>query len=262
MTMLLLKRNLVALDRDVIFLAEAGEEGDTEFGIAFMVEQHSDAIDAEYCIAEGGSVDACRGDLRYVGVQTAEKFSKGSTLSRTASRAMARVPLESNPIRELARAITPHAVAAARGSGRGYALIFRPVRPRSSRARPRALSRRAEHRSCRRRCGRCLASRERPEPSLDAAVRRSAERSCKAATATTWSPPEARATLDVRMRPSRPRRVSCRNRRLIDNPSSTSSSTASASVRRASRRGSTARRSSPMERARSPRITMRRPCRR
>ena len=30
MTMLLLKRNLVPLDRDVIFLAEAGEEGNTE----------------------------------------------------------------------------------------------------------------------------------------------------------------------------------------------------------------------------------------
>ena len=66
MTMLLLKRNLVALDRDVIFLAEAGEEGDTEVGIEFMVEQHYDAIDAEYCLAEGGNatrVDG-RGPLR------------------------------------------------------------------------------------------------------------------------------------------------------------------------------------------------------
>ena len=38
MTMLLLKRSGVPLDRDVIFLAEAGEEGTTRVGIQFMVE--------------------------------------------------------------------------------------------------------------------------------------------------------------------------------------------------------------------------------
>ena len=37
MTMLLLKRLNVRLDRDVIFLAEAGEEGSTRIGIQFMV---------------------------------------------------------------------------------------------------------------------------------------------------------------------------------------------------------------------------------
>ena len=39
MTMLLLKRSKVALDRDVIFLAEAGEEGNVKFGIEFMSVQ-------------------------------------------------------------------------------------------------------------------------------------------------------------------------------------------------------------------------------
>ena len=38
MTMILLKRQNVALDRDVIFLAEAGEEGSVRFGIKYMVE--------------------------------------------------------------------------------------------------------------------------------------------------------------------------------------------------------------------------------
>ena len=38
MTMLMLKRLNVPLDRDVIFLAEAGEEGTTRVGIQFMVE--------------------------------------------------------------------------------------------------------------------------------------------------------------------------------------------------------------------------------
>ena len=40
MTTLLLKRTDEELDRDVIFLAESGEEGNIRVGIAFMVEQH------------------------------------------------------------------------------------------------------------------------------------------------------------------------------------------------------------------------------
>ena len=40
MTMLLLKRFNVPLDRDVIFLSESGEEGSSNFGMQFMVNQH------------------------------------------------------------------------------------------------------------------------------------------------------------------------------------------------------------------------------
>jgi acetylornithine deacetylase/succinyl-diaminopimelate desuccinylase-like protein len=39
-TMLLLKRMNVPLDRDVVFLAEAGEEGASNFGMQFMVREH------------------------------------------------------------------------------------------------------------------------------------------------------------------------------------------------------------------------------
>jgi acetylornithine deacetylase/succinyl-diaminopimelate desuccinylase-like protein len=105
MTMLLLKRNLVALDRDVIFLAEAGEESDTEFGIELMVEHHYDKIDAEYCIAEGGSATRVAGELKYAGVQTAEKFPKGIDLIAHGVAGHGSVPLETNPITHLARAI-------------------------------------------------------------------------------------------------------------------------------------------------------------
>ena len=55
MTMLLLKRRGVPLDRDVIFLAESAEEADTTgVGINFVVDRHFDAIDAEFAITEGG----------------------------------------------------------------------------------------------------------------------------------------------------------------------------------------------------------------
>src|SRR5688572_839585 len=40
MVMLMLKRQKVALDRDVIFLAEAGEEGSSSLGIQFMANEH------------------------------------------------------------------------------------------------------------------------------------------------------------------------------------------------------------------------------
>ena len=53
MLMLTLKRNGTALDRDVIFLAESGEEGAPEFGAQFMIDNHFDAIDAEYLLCRG-----------------------------------------------------------------------------------------------------------------------------------------------------------------------------------------------------------------
>src|ERR1700686_5535141 len=43
-TMLLAKRLDIPLDRDLIFLAEAGEEGTTTVGIDFMVKEHFDDI--------------------------------------------------------------------------------------------------------------------------------------------------------------------------------------------------------------------------
>ena len=106
MTMLRLKRDLVALDRDVIFLAEAGEEGNTNIGIEFVVNEHFDAIDAEYCLAEGGAATRVEGDVRYAGVQTAEKFPKGIDLVAHGTAGHGSVPLENNPIARLARAIT------------------------------------------------------------------------------------------------------------------------------------------------------------
>src|SRR3954471_20984151 len=56
-TMLLLKRLAVPLDRDVIFLAESGEEADTTgVGINFMVREHFAEIEAEFAMTEGGGI--------------------------------------------------------------------------------------------------------------------------------------------------------------------------------------------------------------
>jgi hypothetical protein len=56
MTMLLLKRNNARLDRDVIFLAESGEEADTTgVGINFMVSRHFNEIDAEFALTRAAA---------------------------------------------------------------------------------------------------------------------------------------------------------------------------------------------------------------
>ena len=105
MTMLLLKRSGLALDRDVIFLAEAGEEGTTRVGIQFMAQQHFAEIDAEYCLAEGGSVLRSEGRVQYASVQTAEKIPHGILLTATGTAGHGSVPLETNSILKLAQTV-------------------------------------------------------------------------------------------------------------------------------------------------------------
>ena len=56
MILILLNRLHVKLDRDVIFLAEAGEEGTSAVGIDYMVKEHWPEIEAEYALAEGGGI--------------------------------------------------------------------------------------------------------------------------------------------------------------------------------------------------------------
>jgi acetylornithine deacetylase/succinyl-diaminopimelate desuccinylase-like protein len=105
MTMLLLKRNGVELDRDVIFLAEAGEEGTTNVGADFMVRDHWDAIAAEYCLAEGGGAVARDGDVRYMSVATTEKFPMRVRLLARGTAGHGSVPRLDNAVAALAAAV-------------------------------------------------------------------------------------------------------------------------------------------------------------
>lgn len=105
MTMVLLKRQNVTLDRDVIFLAESGEEGATQVGIQYMVDNHFDAIDAEYCLAEGGSVVRQNGDVFYASVQTVEKLPRAISLTSSGVAGHGSVPLQTNAIVALSRAV-------------------------------------------------------------------------------------------------------------------------------------------------------------
>jgi acetylornithine deacetylase/succinyl-diaminopimelate desuccinylase-like protein len=104
-TMLLLKRNRVPLDRDVIFVAEAGEEAATGPGIEYLVNERWNDIDAEYCIAEAGEVQRQGGKVRYAMTETAEKQPRGARLVARGPSGHGSRPLRNSAILHLAQAI-------------------------------------------------------------------------------------------------------------------------------------------------------------
>ncbi|MBI2685814.1 MAG: M20/M25/M40 family metallo-hydrolase [Acidobacteria bacterium] len=106
MSVLLLKRANAQLDRDVIFLAESGEEGHTRVGIQYMVGAHFEEINAEYCIAEGWGGLRQNGKLKYVGVATTEKTPYRATLIARGPAGHGSKPLLSNALVHLSSAVT------------------------------------------------------------------------------------------------------------------------------------------------------------
>ncbi len=72
----MLKRLGVTLERDVIFLAEAAEEGSPTEGIDFMVAKHWDKIECEFALNEGGAMITTNSVVQYVGVATTEKVPR------------------------------------------------------------------------------------------------------------------------------------------------------------------------------------------
>jgi len=105
MLMLTLKRLNLTPDRDIIFLAESGEEGQVEWGIQYMVENHWKEIEAEFCIAEGGSAVRKGGKGRSLNVATTEKLPSPVVLSVKGTAGHGSVPLADNAIGRLSKAV-------------------------------------------------------------------------------------------------------------------------------------------------------------
>ncbi|MFO1504200.1 MAG: M20/M25/M40 family metallo-hydrolase [Steroidobacteraceae bacterium] len=105
MTLLLLKRAGITPERDVILLAEAGEEAATRIGIEYMVNQHFADIDAEYCLAEGGITLRHDGRTLYAQVQMAEKRPNPVVLTAKGTSGHASIPRLDNAVVRLARAV-------------------------------------------------------------------------------------------------------------------------------------------------------------
>ncbi|HEX4604299.1 MAG TPA: M20/M25/M40 family metallo-hydrolase [Candidatus Angelobacter sp.] len=102
---LLLHRMKIPLDRDVILLAEAGEEGTTQFGIDFMVAQHWDEIACEYALNEGGDIVEENGKVQYVAVSTTQKVPRGFSLIAKGTSGHGSAPRIDNAIAHLAAAV-------------------------------------------------------------------------------------------------------------------------------------------------------------
>lgn len=102
---LLLHRLKVPLDRDVIFLADAGEEGTPRVGIEFMVDKHWDKIACEFALNEGGWIYEVDGKVQYVGISTTEKVPRGVRLVAKGSSGHGSVPRPDNAITHLAAAV-------------------------------------------------------------------------------------------------------------------------------------------------------------
>ena len=105
MVVKLLKRFGVELDRDIIFLAESGEEGTPEVGINFMVEHHFDKIDAQYALAEGGQSVIRDNKVHTVGIETTEKMPRRVSLVARGKPGHGSIPTLENAVTILANAI-------------------------------------------------------------------------------------------------------------------------------------------------------------
>jgi len=105
MVMLLLKRSGARLDRDVIFLAEAGEEAGTDVGIDFMVNQHFTEIDAEYALNEGGRTRLENGRVTAVQIATGEKVPRRVRLVVNGKSGHGSIPRTDNAVVHLSTAV-------------------------------------------------------------------------------------------------------------------------------------------------------------
>jgi acetylornithine deacetylase/succinyl-diaminopimelate desuccinylase-like protein len=105
MLMIMLKRAQVPLDRDVIFLAESGEEGTPQVGAQFMIDKHLDAIAAEFCLAEGGGIVRTGGKVVRANVGTTEKEPRAVELIARGPAGHGSVPQQSNAVALLTAAV-------------------------------------------------------------------------------------------------------------------------------------------------------------
>jgi acetylornithine deacetylase/succinyl-diaminopimelate desuccinylase-like protein len=100
-----LHRLKVPLDRDVIFIAEAGEEDKPGIGIEFLVHEHWDKIACEFALNEGALIFQQDDRVEYVSVATAEKVPRRIELVARGPGGHGSRPTLDNPALRLATAV-------------------------------------------------------------------------------------------------------------------------------------------------------------
>src|SRR5258708_32600308 len=87
-----LARNHVPLARDVIFLSEADEEGG-RYNTSWLAESHSDKMDCEFALNEGGwIIKNSGGKVRFLSVSTGAKPSSSGRLDPRATSTPSSMP--------------------------------------------------------------------------------------------------------------------------------------------------------------------------
>jgi len=92
-------------DRDLIFCATADEEAGGTHGVGYLVKNHWDLIEAEFCLNEGGGTAFKMGDMLYYTCQTAEKSSCPLELVARDQPGHAAMWTSQNAVVHLARAV-------------------------------------------------------------------------------------------------------------------------------------------------------------
>ncbi|HEY6128924.1 MAG TPA: M20/M25/M40 family metallo-hydrolase [Candidatus Acidoferrum sp.] len=100
-----LKRANARLNRDVIFLATASEEGGGDASIRMLIAKYWDRIAAKYSINEGGNVFVKNGKVQYVAVQASEKVAVNVTVIARGTGGHASIPLKDNAVTHLSAAV-------------------------------------------------------------------------------------------------------------------------------------------------------------
>jgi acetylornithine deacetylase/succinyl-diaminopimelate desuccinylase-like protein len=102
-----LKKENYVPDRDLILALTADEEGGSFNGVDWLVKEHRDWIDAEFCInLDGGEFDKKEGKRLQAGMQTSEKVYADFLLESKNKGGHSSLPSPDNAIYHLAAALT------------------------------------------------------------------------------------------------------------------------------------------------------------
>lgn len=92
-------------ERDIVIALTADEEGGPRNGVAFLLEEHRDLIDAEYALNEGGGGMARDGRRISNNVQAAEKKYQSYTFRASNPGGHSSLPVRKNAIYDLSAAL-------------------------------------------------------------------------------------------------------------------------------------------------------------
>lgn len=101
-----LKREGFKPDRDIILALTADEEGGLSNGVAWLIKNHRELIDAEFVLnADGGGVDTANGKPLIVSMDASEKLYADFQLTVTSPGGHSSLPTPDNAIYHLADAL-------------------------------------------------------------------------------------------------------------------------------------------------------------